>query len=61
MTNLGNTEAPFHHSHSFLGAGHEKSERKAWAVIWLCGIMMIAEITGGVLFGRLLLWQTGCT
>ena len=25
------------HSHAFLGAGHEKSERKTWAVIWLCG------------------------
>ena len=29
------------HSHVFLGEGHEKSERKTWAVIWLCGAMMI--------------------
>jgi hypothetical protein len=33
--------SPFH-SHVFLGEGHEKSERKTWAVIWLCGAMMIA-------------------
>src|SRR6202048_5344335 len=39
------------HSHVFLGEGHEKSERKTWAVIWLCGIMMVAEIVGGLLFG----------
>lgn len=39
------------HSHVFLGEGHEKSERKTWVVIWLCGIMMVAEIVGGLLFG----------
>src|SRR5436305_15210703 len=41
------------HSHVFLGEGHEKSERKTWAVIWLCGIMMVAEIIGGLLFGSI--------
>jgi hypothetical protein len=34
------------HSHVFLGEGHEKSERKTWTVIWLCWVMMIAEIAG---------------
>jgi Co/Zn/Cd efflux system component len=43
------------HSHRFLGAGHERSERKSWAVIWLCGLMMIAEIVGGLLFGSIAL------
>src|SRR6202161_2021286 len=43
------------HSHVFLGEGHEKSERKTWAVIWLCGAMMIAEIVGGLLFGSIAL------
>lgn len=47
------------HSHSFLGAGHEKSERKTWAVIWLCGAMMIAEIVGGLLFGSIALVADG--
>jgi cation diffusion facilitator family transporter len=47
------------HSHRFLGAGHEKSERKSWAVIWLCGLMMIAEIVGGLLFGSIALVADG--
>jgi cation diffusion facilitator family transporter len=47
------------HSHLFLGAGHEKSERKTWAVIWLCGAMMIAEIAGGLLFGSIALVADG--
>ena len=47
------------HSHVFLGEGHEKSERQTWAVIWLCGIMMIAEIVGGLLFGSIALVADG--
>jgi cation diffusion facilitator family transporter len=47
------------HSHVFLGEGHEKSERKTWVVIWLCGAMMIAEIVGGVLFGSIALVADG--
>ena len=47
------------HSHIFLAPGHQKSERKAWAVIWLCGIMMIAEIVGGLLFGSIALVADG--
>jgi cation diffusion facilitator family transporter len=51
--------APYRHSHVFLGADHEKSERKTWAVIWLCGAMMIAEIVGGLLFGSIALVADG--
>src|SRR5580704_17028122 len=47
------------HSHLFLGTGHETSERKTWAVIWLCGAMMIAEIVGGLLFGSIALVADG--
>ncbi|SEC76883.1 cation diffusion facilitator family transporter [Rhizobiales bacterium GAS188] len=47
------------HSHVFLGEGHERSERKTWAVIWLCGAMMIAEIIGGLLFGSIALVADG--
>src|SRR6267142_1013078 len=47
------------HQHVFLGDGHEKSERKTWAVIWLCGAMMIAEIIGGLLFGSIALVADG--
>ena len=48
------------HSHVFLGREHSKSERRTWAVIWLCGAMMALEIGGGWLFGSIaltLLWQ----
>jgi len=56
----GNSATPSaFHSHVFLGEGHEKSERKTWAVIWLCGAMMIAEIVGGVLFGSIALVADG--
>jgi cation diffusion facilitator family transporter len=55
----GNATARAMHSHSFLGSGHERSERKAWAVIWLCGAMMIAEIVGGLLFGSIALVADG--
>jgi len=47
------------HDHVFLGAGHEKSERRTWAVIWLCGFMMVAEIIGGVWFGSIALVADG--
>jgi len=47
------------HSHVFLGAGHEKNERKTWAVIILCGLMMLVEIVGGSLFGSLALVADG--
>ena len=39
------------HSHVFLGAGHARNERRAWAAISLTLVMMAAEISGGTLFG----------
>jgi cation diffusion facilitator family transporter len=47
------------HSHVFLGAGHEQNERKTWAVIVLCGAMMLVEIIGGSMFGSLALVADG--
>ena len=47
------------HSHVFLGEEHERNERKTWAVIWLCGAMMITEIVGGLLFGSIALVADG--
>jgi cation diffusion facilitator family transporter len=47
------------HPHVFLGTGHERNERKTWAVIALCGAMMIVEIVGGTLFGSLALVADG--
>src|SRR5487761_1982830 len=47
------------HDHLFLGRDHDKAERRTWAVIVLCTVMMIAEIIGGVLFGSLALIADG--
>ena len=47
------------HSHVFLGEGHDKNERRTWAVIALCAIMMVAEIVGGLLFGSIALVADG--
>ena len=59
MSNFYDT--PFHasHDHVFLGEGHEKNERKTWAVIVLCTLMMAAEIIGGSVFGSLALVADG--
>ena len=47
------------HGHVFLGEGHRGSERRTWAVIWLCGVMMVAEIAGGLFFGSIALVADG--
>ena len=47
------------HSHVFLGDGHDKNERRTWAVIVLCAVMMVAEIVGGLLFGSIALVADG--
>src|ERR1700730_13035919 len=57
MTNAESIFPP--HDHVFLGEDHDKAERRTWAVIILCSIMMIAEIIGGALFGSLALIADG--
>jgi cation diffusion facilitator family transporter len=47
------------HHHVFLGKDHQRAERRTWAVIALCTVMMIAEIVGGALFGSLALIADG--
>jgi cation diffusion facilitator family transporter len=49
----------FRHEHFFLGADHARNERKTWAVIGLCGTMMVAEIGAGALFGSMALIADG--
>jgi cation diffusion facilitator family transporter len=59
---MTNTESIFQlppHQHVFLGPDHAKAERRTWAVIVLCTVMMIAEIIGGALFGSLALIADG--
>jgi cation diffusion facilitator family transporter len=43
----------------FLGANHASAERRTWAVIVLCGAMMVLEIAGGLAFGSLALVADG--
>jgi len=47
------------HNHVFLGAGHERSERRTWWVIALCTAMMLLEIVGGTAFGSIALVADG--
>src|SRR4029077_18393090 len=47
------------HRHVFLGEGHDKNERRTWAVIGLCTVMMAAEIVGGLLSGSIALVADG--
>ncbi|HXC07776.1 MAG TPA: CDF family Co(II)/Ni(II) efflux transporter DmeF [Steroidobacteraceae bacterium] len=53
------TQATDGHHHVFLGTGHEQNERKTWAVIVLCSVMMVVEIVGGSMFGSLALVADG--
>src|ERR1700759_2808224 len=50
---------PSAHNHVFLGSGHDRNERRTWAVIWLCTAMMVAEIVGGLAFGSIALVADG--
>ena len=59
MSETSGVAFPAIHSHVFLSEGHQKSERKVWAVIWLCSAMMVAEIVGGWLFGSIALVADG--
>src|SRR5258708_7605936 len=59
---MTDTESTFQlppHDHMFLGKDHARAERRTWAVIILCSVMMIAEIIGGALFGSLALIADG--
>jgi cation diffusion facilitator family transporter len=49
----------FRHEHVFLGAAHDRNERRSWMVIAICGAMMVAEIGGGILFGSMALIADG--
>jgi len=51
--------SPAGHSHTFLGEGHDQNERRTWLVIGLCGLMMVGEIIGGILFGSIALVADG--
>jgi cation diffusion facilitator family transporter len=47
------------HEHVFLGQDHARNERRSWAVVALCGAMMVAEIVAGLLWGSMALIADG--
>ena len=47
------------HDHVFLGAAHDRNERRTWLVVGLTATMMMAEIAGGTLFGSMALLADG--
>ena len=49
----------FRHDHAFLGARHDRNERRTWAVIVLCVVTMAVEIGGGVAFKSMALLADG--
>lgn len=53
--------APFAapHGHHFLGAGHERNERRVWLVIALTASMMLVEIVAGTVYGSMALVADG--
>jgi cation diffusion facilitator family transporter len=51
--------APWTHGHVFLGGRHDQHARRTWSVVALTAAMMVAEITGGTLFGSIALVADG--
>jgi cation diffusion facilitator family transporter len=51
--------APWRHEHVFLGADHDRNERRTWLVIALTGAMMLGEIVAGTVFGSMALLADG--
>jgi cation diffusion facilitator family transporter len=47
------------HDHVFLGAGHDRNERRTWVVVAITAAMMVTEIIGGTVFGSMALLADG--
>ena len=47
------------HHHTFLGSKHAEHERRTWLVVALTGVMMVAEIIGGTIYGSMALVADG--
>ncbi len=50
---------PWRHDHVFLGADHDRNERRTWIVIGLTAAMMVGEIAAGAAFGSMALLADG--
>lgn len=49
----------FAHEHVFLGAGHERAERRTRWVVYLTASFMVVEIVAGIAFGSMALLADG--
>jgi cation diffusion facilitator family transporter len=47
------------HRHDFLGAAHDRHERRTWIVVALTATMMVAEIIAGTVYGSMALLADG--
>src|SRR5471030_3391234 len=47
------------HEHVFLGAQHDRNEKRTWLVVGLTAAMMVVEIAGGSIFGSMALLADG--
>jgi cation diffusion facilitator family transporter len=47
------------HEHVFLGAAHDRNERRTWLVVGLTAAMMVVEIAGGSIYGSMALLADG--
>jgi len=47
------TLEPWQHAHVFLGAKHDRHERRTLVVVALTAVMMVAEVVGGTMFGSM--------
>jgi len=47
------------HEHVFLGAAHDRNEKRTWLVVGLTAAMMVVEIAGGSIFGSMALLADG--
>jgi cation diffusion facilitator family transporter len=47
------------HDHVFLGAKHQRNERRTWFVVVLTAVMMVGEIVAGIVFGSMALLADG--
>ena len=47
------------HPHVFLGAAHQRNERRTWLVVALTAVMMVAEIAAGLVYGSMALIADG--
>ena len=50
---------PWSHAHVFLGARHDRHERRTLIVVAITAAMMVAEIVGGPMFGSMALVADG--